>query len=257
MIIDCTMFNNEYDLLEIRMRELFDVVDHFVIVESDHDHRGNPKTEMLNNRIHQYTWAWEKMVIVTSGLPDQYESPWDLERYQRSVGVIQAMDILEPGPDDFFLMSDVDEIFRAEAVKEMANAGGIYTVHMPMYYYYFNLFVHDWYHPKAFSFKHIYDPNVMRLDDPSKMGLVRNGGWHFSYLGNAKKIQKKLKSFAHSEYDSPEYTDLDRIQQAIDSGRDLFGRFGDSEFQKMEIDDSWPRYIVENKEKFKKYIVEA
>ena len=42
-IYDCFTFYNELDLLELRLNELNDVVDKFVIVESEMTHSGNKK----------------------------------------------------------------------------------------------------------------------------------------------------------------------------------------------------------------------
>jgi beta-1,4-mannosyl-glycoprotein beta-1,4-N-acetylglucosaminyltransferase len=39
-VFDAILFSNEMDMLEIRLRELYDVVDKFVIVESDHTFTG-------------------------------------------------------------------------------------------------------------------------------------------------------------------------------------------------------------------------
>ena len=43
MIYDCFNFFNELDLLEIRFYTLYEVVDKFVIVESNKTHSGIPK----------------------------------------------------------------------------------------------------------------------------------------------------------------------------------------------------------------------
>lgn len=42
-LIDAVLFSTELDLLEIRLRELWDVVDQFVVVESTHTLMGEPK----------------------------------------------------------------------------------------------------------------------------------------------------------------------------------------------------------------------
>lgn len=42
-LIDAVIFSTELDLLEIRMRELWDVVDTFVVLESAHTFTGLPK----------------------------------------------------------------------------------------------------------------------------------------------------------------------------------------------------------------------
>jgi len=40
MVIDSFLFNNELELLELRLKVLYDYVDKFVIVEGDHTFRG-------------------------------------------------------------------------------------------------------------------------------------------------------------------------------------------------------------------------
>ena len=43
MIIDAFIFNDELDLLELRLGQLDSVVDHFVFVEADRNFMGTPK----------------------------------------------------------------------------------------------------------------------------------------------------------------------------------------------------------------------
>ena len=43
MIVDCFTFFNELDLLEIRLKYLYDSVDYFIIVEADKTHNGEDK----------------------------------------------------------------------------------------------------------------------------------------------------------------------------------------------------------------------
>ena len=42
-IIDSFLFYDEIELLKFRLSELYDNVDYFFILESDHDFKGNPK----------------------------------------------------------------------------------------------------------------------------------------------------------------------------------------------------------------------
>ena len=42
-IIDCFLLYDELDLLKFRLTELFNVVDYFFILESDHDFKNSPK----------------------------------------------------------------------------------------------------------------------------------------------------------------------------------------------------------------------
>lgn len=67
-------------------------------------------------------------------------------------------------------------------------------------------------------------------------------------------IIKKLEAFAHAEYNKAEYKDPAKIEQALDEGRDIFER--DFKYKFLPIDNSFPTYIVKNKEKYKNLIRE-
>lgn len=255
MIIDCTMFHWEFDILELRMRELWDSVDYFVVTESICDHRGNKRELVLSENIDKFTWAKEKMIVNISDKLSTAETTWDHEKYQRLRSVNDAIEILGLSDKDFLIVSDVDEIPKSEAIKEMGQVGGRYTLHMPMYYYYLNLYVHDWFHPKAFSVKYLSDPNDIRTGGHDKdFHVAYNSGWHFSYLGSPEQIQHKLKTFAHEEFDSEMYTNLDLISNRIKNKSDLFDRF-DGNFTVVEL-EKMPSYVKNNYQKYKKLILE-
>lgn len=255
MIVDCTMFHWEFDVLELRMRELWDTVDYFVITESICDHRGNTRQLALSENIDKFSWAKEKMIVNISDKLSTAQTTWDHEKYQRLRSVNDAVEILGLSDNDFLIVSDVDEIARPAAIQEMAQVGGKYTLHMPMYYYYLNLYVHDWFHPKAFSVKYLTDPNDIRTGGfDQDFHVAYNSGWHFSYLGSPEQIQHKLKTFAHDEFDSDKYTNLDSISNSIKNKIDLFGRFN-NHFSVIEL-DKMPEYVKNNYEKYKKFILE-
>lgn len=256
MIVDCTMFHWEFDLLELRIKELWDTVDLFVVTESLYDHRGNPRKLVLTENIDKFNWAKEKLHVNISDKNSQAVTTWDHEKYQRYRSVKDAIDKFDLVADDFIVIADIDEIPRPQALKEMAEIGGKFTLHMPMFYYYLNLYVHDWYHPKALSLKYLSDPNAIRTGGADKNFFIAyNSGWHFSYLGTPEQIQYKLKTFAHDEFDSVEYTNPDHIKNSIENGTDLFNRFDNAKFQKQQINHMWPNYILNNIEKYEKYIL--
>ena len=255
MIIDCTMFHWEFDILELRMRELWDTVDYFVVTESVCDHRGNPRDLVLSES-DRFDWASEKLIINVTDKLKYAKTTREHEKYQRLKSVKDAITLLDLKNEDFLIISDVDEIPRPAAVQEMASVGGRYSLHMPMYYYYLNLFVHDWTLPKALSLKYLTDPNFIRTGGGDKEFFnVPNSGWHFSYLGDEKQIQHKLKTFAHDEMDTEKFTDLDHIKESILSGKDLFDRFGDARFQPQRINQSWPQHVLDNMQKYSRYIL--
>ena len=42
-VFDCFLFFNEFELFKVRLEELYNVVDYFVLVESEETFRGEPK----------------------------------------------------------------------------------------------------------------------------------------------------------------------------------------------------------------------
>ena len=63
-----------------------------------------------------------------------------------------------------------------------------------------------------------------RLDKPKNLQIIKDGGWHFAYLQDPKNISKKIKSFAHGEFNKEEIIDVENIQSKIEKGEDVLGR---------------------------------
>ena len=54
MIIDCFLFFQELDILEIRLKYLYDFVDKFIIVEANESFAGNKKEFNFENNINLF-----------------------------------------------------------------------------------------------------------------------------------------------------------------------------------------------------------
>ena len=92
-----------------------------------------------------------------------------------------------------------------------------------------------------------------RIDKPRNLQIIENGGWHFAYLQSPDKISNKIKSFSHGEFNKIDFTNQKSIKEKIEMGHDIFNR--KIKYRKIQIDNSFPKYIVENKEKYKEWIV--
>ena len=87
--------------------------------------------------------------------------------------------------------------------------------------------------------------------DKKNMQIIDNGGWHFSYLLDLKKISEKIKSFSHSEDNSIENTDVANLQIKLDS---LIHPTKNYKLKKVNMDESFPDYIRDNATRFDKWI---
>jgi hypothetical protein len=65
---------------------------------------------------------------------------------------------------------------------------------------------------------------------------IPRGGWHLSYFGDAHFIHNKMVHFAHQEYNYDYYTNVQKIQERVENGRDLYERQIDIE--RVEIKDN-------------------
>ncbi len=68
-----------------------------------------------------------------------------------------------------------------------------------------------------------------------------------------KDIAKKLKTYSHQEFNKNNFTNIKNIEKKIIEKSDIFGR--NYKYEKIEIDEKFPKYIRENKEKFKEWIL--
>ena len=60
-VYDCFPFFNELDVLEIRLKELWDVVDVFVLAESNLSHSGKPKEYIFENNKERFSQWMSKI----------------------------------------------------------------------------------------------------------------------------------------------------------------------------------------------------
>jgi hypothetical protein len=87
-------------------------------------------------------------------------------------------------------------------------------------------------------------------------------------MGGASRISKKFESICHQEYNNPVARNLDNIKRVIGSGGSIFALPDESDYARYNwewpedgrllhletIDDSFPKYLVENQERFSNLI---
>ena len=96
-------------------------------------------------------------------------------------------------------------------------------------------------------------PAFWKFYKPRQPQLIYDGGWHFSFLKEPKDISKKIQSYSHSEFNIPEFTDEKKIEERIKLGKDIFDR--NYKYKKVNLDNSFPNYILENLKQFENLIV--
>ena len=68
---------------------------------------------------------------------------------------------------------------------------------------------------------------------------------------NSSGISKKIKSFAHGEDNKKDNTDIDKIERKM---KKLLHPTKGFELTKVEVDESFPKYILDNISYYDKWI---
>ena len=63
---------------------------------------------------------------------------------------------------------------------------------------------------------------------------------------------RKLKTFAHTEYNKDAFTNINAVKKNIHEMRDLFNR--GHKYYRVQLDNTYPDYILNNQNKFYKWI---
>jgi hypothetical protein len=258
-----------------------------VLVEATQTHTNQPKPLHYQENRARFTAFHDKIIhVIVDDLP-QSSDPWIPENFQRNA---IARGLTDCRPDDFVLVSDLDEIPRAATVEKMSRE-------IPFRDDFFSNAVHAALnsravksvfhrrgfrrrlrknHPFVWRFEHTlyrYFMNCKSLQPPLSYGTVMlrhrdfstaeelrhsgfktvpDAGWNFTWMGGVERILTKIRAFAHQERNLPEFTDPARVRELIEQGHYLFD--DSNRLQFVPLDGTFPRYVLEHPEKFSSWI---
>jgi beta-1,4-mannosyl-glycoprotein beta-1,4-N-acetylglucosaminyltransferase len=274
-IYDCFCYFNEDLLLELRLETLWDHVDYFVICESVLTISGLPKPLFFDaNKFKKYESKIRHLIL--KDYPFDTTDAWRNERWQRNYLINGLYDAK---PNDWIILSDVDEIPRPQALAlYKPNIGKRADFQQYMYAYYLNNRWElegspaIWVGSKVTTFKNLINffggsLEILRgykLSGPLRgikraffktflIQKISDGGWHFTWMAGVEKIIQKLESFAHQEFNKPEFKQPEKIKELIHSGRDVL--FPDRLYKIQDLDEQFPEYLSKNSEKFDDYLI--
>ncbi|GAB4124603.1 MAG: benzoate transporter [Raineya sp.] len=283
MTYDCFAFFNELDLLRLRLHELSEVVDKFVLVEATRTFQKKPKPLYFQENKHLFKQFEHKIIhIVVDKYPTfwtkfRIPTAWDYDNHQKEQ-ILQGLKDCKP--DDVVIVSDLDEIPDAQKVRKYAHQQGIKVFRQYQSYYFLNNVcrsIHDfdgkalaqinqdgygfWQGSVMLFFKDIQTIKQTRLyrdnSENERIKIIHEGGWHFSYMGGIERIIEKVESWTHPEYNTEENKNPERIKKIIREGKSLF--YPDEKYELVDINNTllpFPKYLKENIASFKHLILQ-
>ncbi len=262
------MYFDEDLVLDLRLNILHEHVEKFIIAEATRDHSG--KEKKLNFDFKNFSKFKDKInYLIIDDLPINVKSKkknWDAnhwrDQYQRDS---LARGFKKCDENDLIMISDIDEIPDPNKLSEFKIQNKYACFMQKNFQSKLNLLnITDkyWMGTKICQKKHLKSPQWLRdiktkkrsfwkFYKPKEPQLIFDGGWHFSFLKKPKDIAKKIKAYSHQEFNKNNFTNIKNIEKKIIEKSDIFGR--NYKYEKIEIDEKFPKYIRENKEKFKEY----
>lgn len=240
-VYDCFLFFNEYEVLEIRLNELYDVVDHFVLVEAAETFRGQPKPFYYEQEKERFARFADKIIHIKV---DPYHAPnaWIREFHQRNqIG----RGLKGCRSDDLVIIADVDEIIPSvmlPQLKELVRHHQIVGVRTRLFQYYLNREVcpnqsYCWLRVAVTNGRYMREHSAQVAREtvwwPTDPPLIVDGGWHFSSMGGYDRCRRKWDSYSHwDEFPHPSTYEEWRAEV--------------EKLNLVEIDSGWPQYIIEH-----------
>ena len=242
MLIDAFLFFNEAELVELRIKYLDKIVDYFVIVEANITHQGKKKgwnfPKILESNLkefsekiqyHQLDINPEKIKNEESWIIDDIkgDDAHKIDNFQRNY-IKTACEKFSN--EDILIISDIDEIPSKKKLEFIMSCdfNKIAPVVLEQHLFHIDcnfLRLESWRGSIVTTMKicNAYSPHQLRRAR-NRISHFSDSGWSFSSFGGPKKIKEKLEAFAHKEFNSDKFKNVDHIMNCQKTGADLFHR---------------------------------
>ena len=249
-IVNLVPFYNEFTMLQMRLHEMADWVDEFVIVEAAQTFTGLDKPLSFQARKAEFAPFADKIIhVVVDHFPPYINTAWSRDYFQRDMAV-QAI-AGRYGANDLILLTDADEIVDRRAIEGFV--GDFAGLEMSMFRYFLN------YRPTRESAKRTlitssilkaayleqFGSSYLRFDLTREKFLrkvIPNAGWHFTSVTNSAGVSQKMHSSAHTEHTrrcSHDEAHYDDLLGQIRQGTPQAG------WERCDIDETYPAFVRE------------
>lgn len=256
MKYDWFLFLNGFDVLKIRLAELSEHVDRFLLVESPYNFQGKPKPlYWKDNPISGYK---VQHIVVEPRHPGPFQHRGDLSQ-DNLVGM--AIDGILAGTkdlnsSDLIYLGDFDEIVRPSMMMEGLTDSSVGFM-MDWYLYWLNCKVSvpiegTGRMPIELARANPWGALTQRYASPRGGIVIPNAGWHFSSFGGPDLIMEKLAGFPAQEFDT---LTKEGIEADIFAGRDIHNQaLGQRKMGIGPLDPTLPKTVLENLDDFQTLI---
>ena len=251
-IVDVFPVFDELLMLKLKLGEMYDWVDRFVIIEATKTFTGRPKPLYFSDAKESFSAYADKILHIVVDFPDYVDTAWAREFYQRDCALPILSEICSN--DDLILITDADEILDRKAIE---NFDGHYAnLKLKTYDYFFNL--RRIRRPTSIygailraKFLTNIGPALARIAFRKycRKDVIENAGWHFSSVKDANGLESKCSSYSHTEHGDLDAVHFADMLSLVRSGGRLPG------YERCEIDDSFPGVVRRQRQELAPFIL--
>ena len=288
-IYDCTTFYSEHMMLDARFHILDKHVEKFIVTEATYSHSGKKKE--LNFNIDNFPKFKDKIIyliidkepnnlIEDANVTDSIKRLNSIKRIELSYDYMQNA-IENIAEDDLVILSDNDEIPNLNSKQFQSCTRNVILFKQLFFYYKFNLHydLMPWFGSKACKKKSLKSFSWLnnlkakkypfwRIDTYfsknklNNLEIIEDGGWHFTNLKSPEDLFEKFKNFGHHDEFENSGISVEMLKNYIDQGIVFYNHFLDQKnpnkwknnYSLKKIDDDLlPKYLIENKLKYKEW----
>lgn len=242
MIIESFLFNREFDLLELRLNLGKDDVDFWFIGEGNYTFSGMPKTVNLVDQWDRFKEFEDRIVHVPVDVGWAHNVD-----YQKSLTAVLSKAVLNKvvDPDAVCIFGDLDEIINPVVYSSLSNypAG---RFEMDFYFYFMDTLTNRVWIDTCFAKRSLLtDLIFLRIylnQVSANAAYIKNGGWHFSYLGGVEGVVQKCLAHGWKQC-----ADRDYVMRCLKELRYVHDFEDTLGLHKVDVTNRlYPDYILKN-----------
>ena len=230
MIIDSFLYHNEIELLELRLKVLYDYVDKFIIVEGDHTFKGDFKSFRCKKDLISLGFDNDPKIHLIEVNLEPCEGNTSHDEEMNYWHTLRNAQISLFNDDDIFIVADIDELWYPQSIEPWVNylndfpdvlfVNSLYDLQYNINYALSaygdspNICMHPPVAKKSFWKKHkpqnvrhavskgghvdSFPYKIHTMNNENELVNIYKKGWHLSWMGDSNKRLDKINS--HSWY---------------------------------------------------------
>jgi len=261
-LIDSFMYFNEKDIAYLRIKELYDAVDYFVINEATKTHQGQDKELFFwkDERLQEFK---DKIIYSPIELDGRFDilmlkffpdAKIGAKEHEQRIRLFEQIEKLNPSDEDIIMISDCDEIPNKNIFQDIIKYP-IIALNQMFFVHYINIYTNkNVTGTVACKYEGLKYLNTLSFGmglqllrrDKDFMPRIENGGWHYSYMGGAKSVSQKVISTydgdLNSEWKTKESSNI-LIQESIKNKKSPFSQMP-LEFIDLNIKNKFIKFLT-------------